>query len=114
MHTIKPKKRRVLGELKRSRRLTMNLTAAEFERLELKAKQAGVAMAVYVRRVSLDGEVIARLGQEDRELFRGVVGVSNLLDGLYKLAQKEGVEQVMATCVSARDMVDRLINKLKV
>jgi hypothetical protein len=50
MHTIKPRKRRVLGELKRSRRLTMNLTAQEFERLEIKAEEAGVAMAVYVRR----------------------------------------------------------------
>jgi hypothetical protein len=113
MHTIKPKKRRVLGELKRSRRLTMNLTAAEFERLELKAKQAGVAMAVYVRRVSLDGEVIARLGQEDRELFRDVVGVSNLLDGLYKLAQKEGIAGAKAAFEAARNSVDEILNKIK-
>ncbi len=114
MHTIKPKKRRVLGELKRNRRLTLNLTAGEYERLDEKAKEAGVAIAVYVRRVSLEGNVIARMGQEDRELFRGVVKVSNILDGLFKLAQTEGVEQVMATCVSARDVVDHLINKLKV
>jgi hypothetical protein len=114
MNRIKPKKRRLLGELKRNRRLTLNLTAGEYERLGEKAKEAGVAMAVYVRRVSLDGNVIARMGQEDRELFRGVVKVSNVLDGLYKLAQTEGVEHVMATCVSARDVVDRLINKLKV
>ncbi len=94
MHTIKPKKRRVLGELKRNRRLTMNLMAAEYERLEFKAKEAGLTMAVYVRRVSLEGKVIARLGEEDRELFREVVRVSNVLDGLYKLARAEGVERV--------------------
>jgi hypothetical protein len=114
MHTIKPKKRRVLGELKRNCRLTLNLTAAEHERLEEKAKEAGVAIAVYVRRVSLEGKVIARMGLEDRELFRGAVQVSNVLEGLYKLARTEGVEHVMATCVSARDAVDRLIDKLKV
>jgi hypothetical protein len=114
MHTIKPKKRRVLGELKRNRRLTLNLTAAEYERLHEKSKEAGAAIAVYVRRVSLEGKVIARMGPGDRELFRGAVGVSNVLDGLYKLAQAEGVEHVMATCVSARDAVDSLINKLKV
>jgi hypothetical protein len=114
MHTIKPKKRRVLGELKRNRRLTMNLTAAEYERLEGKAKEAGVPMAVYVRRVSLDGKVIARLGQEDRELFREVVRVSNLLDGLYKLAKAEGVEGVIVSFADARNAVDGLINKLKI
>ncbi|HUB60139.1 MAG TPA: hypothetical protein VL978_05530, partial [Puia sp.] len=102
-----------LGELKRNRRLTMNLTAQEYERLEGKAKEAGMSMAVYVRRVSLDGKVIARLGQEDRELFREVVRVSNVLDGLYKLAQAEGVAGVMASVAGARDAVDGLINKLK-
>jgi hypothetical protein len=98
----------------------MNLTAAEFERLEEKAKEAGLTMAVYVRRVSLDGKVIARLGQEDRELFRAVVGVSNVLDGLYKLAQKEGVEgaaegveRAKAIFEAARDSVDGILNKLK-
>jgi len=113
MHTIKPKKRRVLGELKRNRRLTMNLTAAEYERLEGKAKEAGLTMAVFVRRVSLDGKVIARMGPEDRELFREVVRVSNVLDGLYKLAQAEGGERAKATFEAARDAVDGILNKLK-
>lgn len=92
----------------------MNLTAAEYERLERMADEAGLSVAVYVRRVSLDGKVIARLGKEDRELFRIVVGVSNVLEGLYKLAQAEGAEPVMATFAGARDVVDGLINKLKV
>jgi hypothetical protein len=127
MHTIKPKKRRVLGELKRNRRLTMNLTAAEYERLELKAKEAGLTMAVFVRRVSLEGKVIARLGEEDRELFREVVRVSNVLDGLYKLARADGVERVMegvegamegigramATFETARNSVDGILNKIR-
>ncbi|HTR29889.1 MAG TPA: hypothetical protein VMH27_11510 [Puia sp.] len=113
MHTIKPKKRRVLGELKRSRRLTMNLTAAEYERLEQKAKEAGVAIAVYVRRVSLGGEVVARMGPEDREMFRAVVGVSNALNGLYELARAGGVEGGMDSFAIARDEVDGLLKKLK-
>ncbi|HEV3412192.1 MAG TPA: hypothetical protein VG101_06930 [Puia sp.] len=113
MKKIGPKKRRVLGELKRSRRLTMNLTAAEFELLERKAAEAGVAMAVYVRRVSLDGVVMARLGEEDRQLFRKAVGVSNVLEGLYKLAKAEGMEGMMGTFAGGRDAVDNLINKLK-
>jgi len=91
----------------------MNLTAAEFEQLERKAAEAGVAMAVYVRRVSLDGVVTARLGEEDRQLFRKAVGVSNMLEGLYKLAQAEGMEGMMGTFAGGRDAVDNLINKLK-
>jgi hypothetical protein len=113
MSGIKPKKRRVLGELKRDRRLTMNLTAAEFERLEGKAAAAGMTMAVYVRRVSLEGQVIARLGDGDRTLFMGVVEVSNMLDGLYKLARAEGVEQAMRSFEAGRDAVDGLLNRLK-
>jgi hypothetical protein len=112
MNRIKPKKRRLLGELKRSRRLTLNLRAAEYERLEGKANEAGVAMAVYVRRVSLEGKVIARMGQEDRELFRGVIGVSNTLDGLYKLARSEGVEAAIRVFARARDAVDGLLKNL--
>ena len=91
----------------------MNLTAAEYERLELKAKEAGLTMAVFVRRVSLEGKVIARLGEEDRELFREVVRVSNVLDGLYKLARAEGVERVMSASEAARDTVDGILNKLR-
>ena len=114
MSGIKPKKRRVLGEdLKRDRRLTLNLTAAEYERLEGKAKNAGMTMAVYVRRVSLEGQVIARLGDGDRELFRKVVDVSNALDGLLRLARTEGVEQAMRSFEAGRDAVDGLINQLK-
>lgn len=112
MNRIKPKKRRVLGELKRNRRLTMNLTPAEYERLEAKAKEAGLTMAVYVRRVSLEGKVIARLDEEDRVLFRGVVGVSNVLEGFYKMAQTERAEGMMAGFSGARDVVDGLLNKL--
>jgi hypothetical protein len=91
----------------------MNLTAAEYERLELKAKEAGITMAVFVRRASLEGRVIARLGEEDRELFREVVRVSNVLDGLYKLARAEGVERMMAASEAARDTVDGILNKLR-
>lgn len=105
----------------------MNLTAAEYERLELKAKEAGLTMAVFVRRVSLEGKVIARLGEEDRELFREVVRVSNVLDGLYNLARAEGVGRVteglegamegvgraMAMSEAARNSVDGILNKLK-
>jgi hypothetical protein len=112
MNRIKPKKRRLLGELKRGRRLTLNLTAAEYEGLVGKANEAGVAMAVYVRRVCLKGKVIARMGQEDRELFLEVVRVSNLLDGLYKLARAEGVEEAMGAFAGARDAVDGLLKKL--
>ncbi len=113
MNRIKPKKRRVLGELKRDRRLTMNLTAAEYERLEGEAKEAGISMAVYSRRVSLEGKVLARLGEEDRELFREVVRVSNVLDGLYKLARAEGVEGAMTTFEAARNSVDGILNRIK-
>jgi hypothetical protein len=91
----------------------MNLTAAEFERLEQKAKEAGVAMAVYVRRVSLGGEVVARLGPEDREMFRAVVSVSNALNGLYELARAGGAEGGMDSFAMARDEVDGLLKKLK-
>lgn len=91
----------------------MNLTAAEYERLELKAKEAGLTMAVFVRRVSLEGKVFARLGEEDRELFREVVRVSNVLAGLYQLARAEGVERAMAMSEAARNSVDGILNKLK-
>ena len=91
----------------------MNLTAQEFEQLELKADEAGIAMAVYARRVSLSGVVVARLGPEDRELFRAVVGVSNTLNELCRLSKAEGVERVTERFVAGRDAVDGLINKLK-
>jgi hypothetical protein len=57
--------------------------------------------------------VIARLGDDDRELFRGVVGVSNTLDALYKLARAEGVEKAMGAFEAGRDAGDGLLNQLK-
>jgi hypothetical protein len=110
---IKPRKRRILGEMKRNRRLTLNYTTSEFEQVKTAAQGAGVTMAVFVRRLSLVGEVIARLGEEDRHLFQKVVEVSNTLNGLYKLAQERGSEQITNSLMEGRDAVDRLLNKLK-
>lgn len=118
---IQPKKRRKLGEKKRDRRLTINLTVMEFQHLEQKAREAGMTMAVYVRLMAMEGKVIARLGEEDRRLYREVVGVSNMLSAFMREGRETGTGEAAAgasgekasSFEAARELVDRLLNTIK-
>ena len=110
---IKQKKRRKLGDNKRNRRLTINLTGTEFLALQQKATEAGMTMAVYVRLEALDGKVIARLEDEDRRLFRQVVGVSNVVSALLREAREAGSGDAADAFEAGRAVIEGLLNTIK-
>jgi hypothetical protein len=113
MNKIRPKRRRVLGELKRVKQVCLRLTAAEYQLMQKNAEEAGVDLAVYARRLGLGGKVNARLSEEDRKLFRELVGMSNDLHQLMRLARDEGLEKAMTGFEAGRNAVDAILNRLK-
>ena len=113
MNKIRNKRPRRPAGLERNKRVSMNVTESEFRLIQKNAGEAGMSFSAYTRRVSLEGKVIARLSEEDRELFREAVAMSNVLHQLWKKARDEGVEHALSSFETGRNVIDALLNKLK-
>jgi hypothetical protein len=94
------------------RRTTLSMPESEHLLLRKNAEEAGMSFSVYIRRLNVEGKVIARLNEEDKALFRELVAMSNDLHQLWKMARDQGVEQAMVHFEAGRDAVDKVINIL--
>ena len=70
-------------------------------------------MAAYMRAMTFHGRLIARLTEEEKALFREMIGVSRDLTHLIKIAQEQGMTDVLPALASYRESVDKLLNKIK-
>jgi hypothetical protein len=113
MNKIRNKRPRTPAGLERKKRVTLNLTEPEYRLIQKNAREAGMTFGAYARRVSLVGKVNARLSEEDKELFREAVAMSNDLHQLWKQARDEGLEDALSSFEAGRNVVDALLNKLK-
>jgi len=91
----------------------IRLTEPEYQLIQKNAREAGIPFSTYARRVTLKGKVYARLSEEDRELFREAVAMSNDLHQLWKKARDEGLEHALSSFEAGRNVIDALLNKLK-
>jgi DNA integrity scanning protein DisA with diadenylate cyclase activity len=78
------------------------------------ALEAGMSFSTFIRRASLEGSVVARLSEADRDLYLGLVQLSNDVHRLVVLAREQGVEQALATLEAGRNALDQLLNRLQV
>ena len=92
------------------RRVAISMQESEFLRVHAKAKEAKMPFSAYVRYMIFEGKVNACLNEEEKQLFREMVTMSNDLHQLWKMAHDQGVEQAMVDFEAARDMVDKILN----
>jgi hypothetical protein len=112
MNKIRKKRRLKPDNLRKNKRMTIDLTEEQYGVFRKNAVAAGMAFAVYIRQLAAGGTVNARLSDEEKELFRKMVMMSNDLHQLWKMARDQGVEQAMAHFEAGRDAVDKLLNTL--
>jgi hypothetical protein len=95
------------------RQVNLRLPESEYLLLRKNAVEAGMSYSAFIQRLNEGGKVIARLNEEDKALFRELVAMSNDLHQLWKLAREEGVEHALSSFEAGRNVVDALLNKLK-
>jgi hypothetical protein len=79
--------------------------------IQAKAKEAGVSISDYMRQMAIQGYVKTRLTPEDRELFKGLVAMSNDIHWLVKQAEKEGAGAILLYFSKYGSQIDELINR---
>jgi hypothetical protein len=94
-------------------RLYVSLNQAEYDQIVEESRKAGVCYAAYVRAMTFKGQLITRLTEEDKVLFREMVRISNALSQLITVAREQGLEEGLTFFRSFRDGVDNLLNRIK-
>lgn len=98
--------------VKRERCFTVYLTEQECLLIKGRAGKTGLELSAYGRQMILRGRVLARLTDEDKALFRDLVGVSNDLQELVRLARGRG--ESVSLLEACRNRIDELLKKLKI
>lgn len=97
--------------VKRERCFNVYLTEQECVLMKERAGKAGFDLSTYGRNMILRGRVLSRLTEEDKALFRDLVGISNDLHRSVKLAREGG--ELASLLEACRDRIDTLLQKIK-
>jgi hypothetical protein len=95
------------------RQVAIRLPQSEYLLLRKNAAKAGMSYSAFIQRLNQGDKVVARLNEEDKALFRELVTMSNDLHQLWKLASEEGIGHALSSFEAGRNVVDALLNKLK-
>jgi hypothetical protein len=112
MNKARKKRRPKPDNLRQNRRIAVDLTEEQYGLFRKNAAAAGMTFAAFMRQLAAGGTVTARLSEEEKELFRKMVMMSNDLHQLWKMARDRGVEQAMVHFEAGRDAVDKILNTL--
>ena len=85
----------------------------EYFVIKQKALKAGMHLTNYIREMALNGNVTARIGEEERHFTRQLIGISNNLNQLAKKAHQEGLLTAMMHFEKYRNIIDELLEQLK-
>jgi hypothetical protein len=98
--------------VKRENTTGIRLTKVEHFILTQKARRTGMNLTTYIRQVALNGAVVARLTEEDRQFVRQLIQLSNDLHQLVLLAREQGTLKALLHFQSTRDKIDALLKQL--
>lgn len=87
------------------------MTNKQYFIVRQKADEAGVNISDYMRQVAIYGQVKARWSEEERTIFKGLVGIANDINQLVVLAKKAGMSDEMLYFMKYRDKMDKIINR---
>ena len=92
---------------------SIRLTKAERFIIKNKAGKAGISITAYIRQMAIHGKVSARLGEEEGQFVRELVGISNNLNQLVKKANAGQFLSAILEFEKYRNIIDELLEKLR-
>lgn len=115
METVRENKRpvgRPAKTIKKEIRASIRFSKLEYYVIRQKAARAGIKASAYIREVAINGQVIKRLNDEERQFVRQLVGLSNNINQLTKNSYREGMLKTMLYFKAYRNQIDTLLKKL--
>lgn len=96
---------------KRKFRYTIRFNEEENNLVISKSQLCGLEPSAFIRTIVCKKEVKAMLSEEDRILYRQLVGVSNNINQLQKSVHIHGPLALLGTIVSTLNELNNIINK---
>jgi len=99
--------------IKRESATGVRFTKAEYFIIKQKASKAGMKITTFIREMALNGKVIAKINEEERQFVRQLIGISNNLNQLTKKGHQEGLLTAVMLFEKYRNLIDEILEKLK-
>lgn len=99
--------------VKRESATGIRFTKSEYFIIKQKASKAGIRITTYIRQMALEGNVIARISEEERHFVRQLIGISNNLNQLTKKGHQEGLLTAVLLFEKYRNIIDELLEQLR-
>lgn len=99
--------------IKRESGTGVRFTKAEYFIVRQKANKAGLKLTEYIRAMAIEGKVIARLNEEEKNFFRQLIGMANNLNQLTKKAHQEGMLKAILHLEKYCKQIDQLLIQLR-
>ena len=115
METVNRKKKkagRPVKQVKKEVRAAVRYSRVEYFVIKEKAAQAGISISNYIREITINGQVMARLTKEEGHFVRQLVGMSGNINQLTKACHQQGLLQAMLYFEHFRDQLDVILKKL--
>ena len=98
---------------KKKYRITVKLTTEDYYTLKGKAKNAGISMSEFVRKVLDKGKVIERLTIEQANFIRKLCGMANNLNQLAHRTNAEGFHTIAPFHKIIISKIDEILNLIR-
>ncbi len=92
-------------------RAAVRFSKLEYFAIRQKASKAGIKASAYIREAAINGQVTERLSDEERQIFRQIIGMAGNLNQLVKNNYKEGMLKTMLYFEAYRNQFDTLLKK---
>jgi len=100
-------------DVKRDSVTGVRFTKAEYFIVKQKARKAGFKITQYIRVMALNGKIIARFTEEEKQFIRQLIGMANNINQITKLAHKEKILTAILHFEEYRTEFDLLLKQLK-
>ena len=95
--------------IRQEKNIGFYVTRVQYFTIQHKAMLAGVNISDYMRQMALFGQVKTRWTEEERGLFKALVGMANDLNQLVRMAKKEGAQGALLYFTQYRDRIDAVL-----
>jgi len=110
---IKQKNGRPKNAVKKEIVRSVRFSKTEYFIVKQHAAKWGLKITVYIRQMALQGQIIARLSEEERQFVRQLIGMANNLNQLTKMGHQEGFITSVLMFEKYKNVIDELLEKLK-
>ena len=98
---------------KRTRIVSVRVSLDEERAIVLKAHQAKQSISTFMRNVSLNQKVMTRLNDEERNMVRQLIGMSNNLNQLAKNSHTQNLLTLAQAIIEMLGKINVLLNSIK-